>query len=204
MVAPEKGKDYPGKFTWKVFYTCFIAASGGLIFGYDLGISGKKRKKKNKLISNFNNRNFILFNELNNGIDFLVPVGGVTSMDSFLSKFFPAVYRKETSTDPSNNQYCKFDSQILTLFTSSLYLAALASSVVAASVSRTCGRRVTMLLGGFLFLAGALLNGFAQAVWMLIVGRLLLGFGIGCANQVLIYLILFNLSQFIFIFNVLF
>ncbi|CAK9310999.1 unnamed protein product [Citrullus colocynthis] len=148
MVAPEKGKDYPGKFTWKVFYTCFIAASGGLIFGYDLGISG-----------------------------------GVTSMDSFLSKFFPAVYRKETSTDPSNNQYCKFDSQILTLFTSSLYLAALASSVVAASVSRTCGRQVTMLLGGFLFLAGALLNGFAQAVWMLIVGRLLLGFGIGCANQ---------------------
>ncbi|XP_022958540.1 sugar carrier protein C-like [Cucurbita moschata] len=148
MVGSEKGKNYPGKFTWKVFYTCFIAASGGLIFGYDLGISG-----------------------------------GVTSMDSFLSKFFPAVYQKETSTDPSNNQYCKFDSQILTLFTSSLYLAALVSSLVAATVSRKCGRRITMLMGGILFLAGALLNGFAQTVSMLIAGRLLLGFGIGCANQ---------------------
>lgn len=105
-------------------------------------------------------------------------------MDSFLSKFFPAVYEKETSTDPSNNQYCKFDSQILTLFTSSLYLAALVSSLVAATVSRKCGRRITMLMGGILFLAGALLNGFAQTVSMLIAGRLLLGFGIGCANQV--------------------
>ena len=119
-----------------------------------------------------------------NGIGCLFPLGGVTSMDSFLSKFFPAVYEKQISTDPSNNQYCKFDSQTLTLFTSSLYLAALFSSLVAASVSRAFGRRITMLMGGFLFLAGALLNGFAEAIWMLIVGRLLLGFGIGCANQV--------------------
>jgi MFS family permease len=41
-----------------------------------------------------------------------------------------------------------------------------------------------MMTGGVLFLAGAALNGFAQEVWMLIVGRMLLGFGIGCANQV--------------------
>lgn len=41
-----------------------------------------------------------------------------------------------------------------------------------------------MLFGGLLFLVGALINGFAQHVWMLIVGRILLGFGIGFANQV--------------------
>lgn len=46
-----------------------------------------------------------------------------------------------------------------------------------------------MLMGGVLFCAGALLNGFAQAVWMLIVGRILLGLGIGFANQVLSYTI---------------
>ncbi|KAF3625559.1 Sugar carrier protein C [Capsicum annuum] len=40
-----------------------------------------------------------------------------------------------------------------------------------------------MLFGGVLFCAGALINGFAKNVAMLIVGRILLGFGIGFANQ---------------------
>ncbi|XP_027338194.1 sugar carrier protein C-like [Abrus precatorius] len=142
------GKNYPGELTFRVFITCVVAAFGGLIFGYDLGISG-----------------------------------GVTSMDPFLMKFFPEVYEMEVNMKPSDSQYCKFDSQTLTLFTSSLYLAALVASVGASTVTRIFGRRFTMISGGVLFLAGAALNAFAQHVWMLIVGRMLLGFGIGCANQ---------------------
>ncbi|KDP25512.1 hypothetical protein JCGZ_20668 [Jatropha curcas] len=150
VIAPagKAGKVYPGKLTSTVITTCIIAATGGLIFGYDLGISG-----------------------------------GVTSMDSFLEKFFPSVYEKETSITQSDNQYCKFNSQILTLFTSSLYIAALVSSIGASVITRILGRRVSMFLGGLLFAVGALFNGFASKVWMLIVGRLLLGAGIGCANQ---------------------
>jgi len=34
------GKSYPGNLTCRVFITCIVAATGGLIFGYDLGISG--------------------------------------------------------------------------------------------------------------------------------------------------------------------
>ncbi|GJY66649.1 sugar carrier protein C-like protein [Tanacetum coccineum] len=64
------------------------------------------------------------------------------------------------------------------MFTSSLYLAALLSSLVASTVTRTLGRKLSMLFGGILFCAGALINGFSQAVWMLIVGRILLEFGI--------------------------
>ncbi|KAJ9690281.1 hypothetical protein PVL29_012772 [Vitis rotundifolia] len=120
---------------------------GGLIFGYDIGISG-----------------------------------GVTSMAPFLRKFFPSVYQKE-ALDKSTNQYCKFDSETLTLFTSSLYLAALLSSLVASTVTRKFGRKLSMLFGGLLFCSGAIINGAAKAVWMLIVGRILLGFGIGFANQ---------------------
>ncbi|CAK7335443.1 unnamed protein product [Dovyalis caffra] len=147
--APTSGgKEYPGKFTARVFFTCVFAATGGLIFGYDLGISG-----------------------------------GVTSMDVFLKDFFPDVYEKESSVKPSDDQYCKFDSQILTLFTSSLYVAALVSSVFASMATRTYGRRPTMMTSGVLFAAGAVVNGFAKSVLMLIIGRLLLGFGIGCANQ---------------------
>nr|AFO84087.1 hexose transport protein [Actinidia deliciosa] len=145
--GPGNGKQYPGNLTLYVTVTCMVAAMGGLIFGYDIGISG-----------------------------------GVTTMDSFLKKFFPSVYEKQKA-DTSTNQYCKFDSQTLTMFTSSLYLAALASSLVASWVTRKLGRKLSMLFGGLLFCAGALINGFAQKVWMLIVGRILLGFGIGFANQ---------------------
>ncbi|XP_043693488.1 sugar transport protein MST7-like isoform X1 [Telopea speciosissima] len=141
------GKNYPGKITCYVIWACFTAAWGGLIFGYDIGISG-----------------------------------GVTSMASFLEKFFPSVYRKET-INSSTNQYCKFDSMILTLFTSSLYLAALVASFFASTVTRKFGRRRSMGTGGFIFFLGAVINAAAVNVEMLIVGRILLGFGVGFANQ---------------------
>jgi hypothetical protein len=32
---------YGGELTFSVLITCFVAASGGLIFGYDIGISGQ-------------------------------------------------------------------------------------------------------------------------------------------------------------------
>lgn len=39
-IGPKNGKAYPGKLTSKVLVTCIVAAMGGLIFGYDIGISG--------------------------------------------------------------------------------------------------------------------------------------------------------------------
>lgn len=104
-------------------------------------------------------------------------------MDSFLKKFFPSVYRKK-ELDKSTNQYCQYDSQTLTMFTSSLYLAALMASIVAATITRKFGRKWSMLFGGLLFCAGAIINAAAKAVWMLILGRIFLGFGIGFSNQV--------------------
>ncbi|KAK3035232.1 hypothetical protein RJ639_033866 [Escallonia herrerae] len=108
--------------------------------------------------------------------------GGVTSMAPFLKEFFPSAYQKE-ELNQSNNQYCKFNSQVLTLFTSSLYLAAFLSSFFASTVTRRFGRRRTMMLGGTVFFIGAALNAAAVHLWMLIVGRILLGFGVGFANH---------------------
>ncbi|KAI3985512.1 hypothetical protein MKX01_033826 [Papaver californicum] len=76
------------KITWSVIMSSIVAASCGLIFGYDLGISG-----------------------------------GVTTMPPFLEKFFPSVLKK--MADATQSTYCAYDSQILTLFTSSLYLSGL-------------------------------------------------------------------------------
>ena len=109
--------------------------------------------------------------------------GGVTSMEPFLKKFFPEVYTK-MNEDTKISNYCKFDSQLLTSFTSSLYIAGLFASFFASSVTRVFGRKPSILLGGAAFLAGSALGGAALNVYMLIFGRILLGIGVGFANQV--------------------
>ncbi|XP_048599918.1 sugar transport protein 10-like [Brassica napus] len=120
------GRDYEGGVTVFVVITCMVAAMGGLLFGYDLGISG-----------------------------------GVTSMDEFLSKFFPLLERQRVKAK-HETAYCKFDDRKLQL---------------------KYGRKVSMFTGGLAFLTGALINAFAINVTMLIIGRLLLGVGVGFANQ---------------------
>ena len=103
-------------------------------------------------------------------------------MRPFLEKFFPRVLRRMAAAQP--DRYCVYNSQTLTAFTSSLYIAGLVASLVAGRISITVGRRVLMLAGGAFFLAGAAVNGSAANLEMLIVGRVLLGVGVGLANQV--------------------
>jgi MFS transporter, SP family, sugar:H+ symporter len=109
--------------------------------------------------------------------------GGVSSMESFLSKFFPGVLRKMIEKGMSN-EYCVYDSQSLTAFTSSLYIAGLFASLLAGKITKAIGRQAIMLLGGALFFAGAALNAGAVNIAMLIIGRMFLGFGVGFTNQV--------------------
>ena len=40
-----QGKEYPGGLTLYVLLTCAVAATGGLIVGYDIGISGKPHRR---------------------------------------------------------------------------------------------------------------------------------------------------------------
>ena len=88
--------------------------------------------------------------------------GGVSSMEPFLRKFFPDVYRRMRG-DTRVSNYCKFDSQLLTAFTSSLYVAGLLTTFLASRVTAGCGRRASMVLGGAAFLAGAAVGGAATA-----------------------------------------
>ena len=39
-ITSEGGQYYNGKMTAFVVLSCIVAATGGLIFGYDIGISG--------------------------------------------------------------------------------------------------------------------------------------------------------------------
>ncbi|KAJ1257892.1 hypothetical protein BS78_10G030900 [Paspalum vaginatum] len=108
--------------------------------------------------------------------------GGVSSMEPFLRKFFPDVYRRMRG-DTRVSNYCKFDSQLLTAFTSSLYVAGLLTTFLALRVTAGRGRRASMILGGAAFLAGAAVGGASVNIYMVILGRVLLGVGLGFANQ---------------------
>uniref|UniRef100_A0ACD6A4Y1 Uncharacterized protein n=1 Tax=Avena sativa TaxID=4498 RepID=A0ACD6A4Y1_AVESA len=107
--------------------------------------------------------------------------GGVSSMEPFLRKFFPEVYRRMKGDSRVSN-YCKFDSQLLTAFTSSLYVAGLFTTFLASRVTSRRGRRPSMILGGAAFLAGAAIGGASVNIYMVILGRVLLGVGLGFAN----------------------
>lgn len=148
-IASDPNVQYSGKITRFVVFSCIVAALGGAIFGYDIGVSG-----------------------------------GITSMDPFLKKFFPDVYIK-MKEDTKISNYCKFDSQLLTSFTSSLYFSGLFASMLASSVTKAFGRKLSILIGGVAVLAGSGLSGGALNIYMLILGRVLLGIGVGFANQVI-------------------
>ncbi|XP_062151961.1 sugar transport protein 13-like [Alnus glutinosa] len=142
---PGGGTEFEAKITP---FSCIMAATGGLMFSYDVGVSG-----------------------------------GVTSIPSFLKKFFPVVYRRTLQNANLDSNYCKYDNQGLQLFTSSLYLAGLTSTFFASYMTRKLGWKPTMLIAGVFFLCGTVLNAAAQDLAMLIIGRILLGCGVGFANQ---------------------
>ncbi|KAI4389443.1 hypothetical protein MLD38_001671 [Melastoma candidum] len=142
-----------GRITAAVAITCIVAATSGLIFGYDIGISG-----------------------------------GVTTMVPFLSKFFPSILRNQM--EAKTNMYCMYNSQILTFFTSSMYIAALIASLAASRLTAALGRKNVMLLGGCTFLTGAAIKSGAVNIPMLILGRILLGAGVGLTTQVALTIVL--------------
>ncbi|PSR92702.1 Sugar transport protein [Actinidia chinensis var. chinensis] len=137
---------FKSKFTIYVGACWILAAFGGLMFGYDIGISG-----------------------------------GVTAMDDFLIKFFPKVHERKLHA--KENNYCKYDDQLLQLFTSSLYLAALVASFFASKACTKLGRKLTILMASAFFLAGAGFSAGAEHKWMLILGRILFGIGVGFGNE---------------------
>eukprot|EP00250_Pteridium_aquilinum_P007161 c16942_g2_i1 orf=234-1619(+) len=144
--APATPGAHPPKITPYVFFTCLMAGSGGLMYGYDL-----------------------------------VVAGGVSIMEDFLVKFYPSVYKSEHSVQQNN--YCKYNNQVFQLYTSCLYIAALIATFAAGSITRRRGHKSTMLMAGMFYIVGTILGVAAQDLVMLILGRVLLGCGLGFANQ---------------------
>ncbi|CAA3028165.1 sugar transport 8-like [Olea europaea subsp. europaea] len=142
-MANHDGEMFKSKITVYVLACWILASFGGLMFGYDIGISGK------------------------------CSVGVVTGMDDFLIKFFPKV---EIKLHASENNYCKYDDQMLQLFTSSLYLAALVASFFASKACSILGRKPTIMMASLFFIAGAAFSAFAEQKWCSFFGEFFLAF----------------------------
>lgn len=136
---------YEGKTTTAVMIIAVVAASGGLLFGFDNGITG-----------------------------------GVIAHPDFQPMFFPHISEHNMG---KNDPFCKYDDHLLQLFTSSLFLAAGAAAMVGSWTCNRFGRKMTMLTGGLCFLVGTGLVAGAVAMPMLVIGRIVLGFGVGFACQ---------------------
>uniref|UniRef100_A0A0E0JVU8 Major facilitator superfamily (MFS) profile domain-containing protein n=1 Tax=Oryza punctata TaxID=4537 RepID=A0A0E0JVU8_ORYPU len=103
---------------------------------------------------------------------------GLTSTESFLAMFFPVIFEQQQER-VITNQYCKFDSQVLTLFGSSLFLSAMVAGVFASPMARAFGRKWTLFVAAVAYLIGAVLGAISFNFIVLVTGRLLLGVGVG-------------------------
>ncbi|KAG1354407.1 hexose carrier protein HEX6 [Cocos nucifera] len=126
--------------------TCMVASLGGVIFGYDIGISGVMATK-----------------------------------EASLKAMFPWLHVGMEKS--SSSSYCRSGRHWVSAYTASLYVAGAMGALVAAWVTREFGRRPTMVAGGAASLAGSILAAAGPTVWTLLLGRVLLGFGVGFANQ---------------------
>ena len=122
VVPPKQG----GGLTVYVLVAAFVAAQAGLIFGYDL-------------VSPYGSCWRHGYPEAPH-TDSSQPVpmqgvtGGVTSFPEFEAKFFPSVIGQQGGAQGVT--YCQYDNQALQLFTSSLYLAGIFSTLVGGYTSR--------------------------------------------------------------------
>ncbi len=68
------------------------------------------------------------------------------------------------------------------IVTSWVTLGAMVGSLVAGTIADRFGRRATVLVAAALFISGALVEGFAPGTTVLIIGRLVVGSGVGVAS----------------------
>lgn len=192
---------YNSRFNFHIVLAAIVGASAGLLFGVRGAHTFPHHAATAACFSPLRNPNTIS-QQYDIGV-----TGGVTSMPNFLAEFFPDVHAQtSTSSDP----YCQYDSIQLQMFTSSLFFAGMIASLVAIWLNKLVGRRGTMLIASLWFLAGALMTGMcvvynyiyiaatlstgyhpwlpvrtglAFAFWILLLGRICLGVGVGLANQ---------------------
>jgi MFS family permease len=93
------------------------------------------------------------------------------------------VAHEDHAAASSSDPYCKYDDPLIGFFVAVLFLAGIFGAILGSFTNAKWGRKMTMIIGGCCFTAGAALMAPAVHVSMLIIGRVLLGFGVGLCVQ---------------------
>ncbi|CAL5228352.1 g11467 [Coccomyxa viridis] len=150
----QRANQYTGHFTRFTAVAILAAATTGLLLGYDNGV-----------------------------------MGGVVTHKDFQEKFFyNSVYQHTVSPAASTSDkvtaaYCKYNDQLLQLTVSCLYLAAMVGAL-GSELARPYGRRIPIIFSGATFIVGAAIMACAVHISMIIIGRLILGLGVGVGSTV--------------------
>ncbi|GAX80890.1 hypothetical protein CEUSTIGMA_g8325.t1 [Chlamydomonas eustigma] len=108
-------------------------------------------------------------------------MGGVSSSNAYLQLFFPEVMSSKMSG--SGSVYCVYNDHILSLVTSSLFLSAAPSALLGGYLCNKHGRKAVLMASGLAFLIGTAMVASSFSVIQLVLGRLLLGVGVGLSTM---------------------
>lgn len=167
IVGPRDAQGNAVKFpvTWYVVMCSLSASAGGLLFGYDIGITGG--------VTSMRPFKLLFF-------------PGIAARDDEIKRIKELHEAEGTTPDEeavANARYCVYDDQILQLFVSSLFITGMFSSLASSFIQARWGRRITMLIAGLWFLFGTILLTTAQVTPLLVIGRICWGVGVGMANS---------------------
>jgi len=143
--------------TLKAYLMCAFAAFGGIFFGYDTGW-----------------------------------MGGVLGMKYFIRQYTGMQYPKVLFPDASTQQYkdyvttFKLPAWEQSLTTSILSCGTFFGAIMAGDIADFIGRRTTIIAGCFVFAVGCILETASTGIAVMVVGRVICGFGVGFISAIII------------------
>ncbi|KAF3946986.1 hypothetical protein CMV_026817 [Castanea mollissima] len=114
-------------------------------------------------------------------VDSAAVVGGVMNMDSFFKLFFHKLNYKKMKTREDN--FCVYYDNIIEAYLSLLFGSAVVAALASVFLYKKQGRKWPLLLGFSLLLLGSSLSSSTKVLWILFIGRIITGIGIGFMSQ---------------------
>ena len=108
--------------------------------------------------------------------------GGISNMDSFFKLFFHKLNYKKMKTKEGN--FCVYYDGIIEAYLSLIFGSAAVAALASVFLYKKLGRRWPLLLGFSSLLLGSLLSSSMEVLWILFIGRIITGIGIGIVSQV--------------------
>jgi SP family myo-inositol transporter-like MFS transporter 13 len=81
------------------------------------------------------------------------------------------------------NDFLRYDDHTLSVVTYSLYLSAAFVAIIGGWAANKFGRKIVMGFSGFFFVLGTAITAASVAVGMMVLGRIVIGFGVGLASS---------------------